>query len=83
MKKVPPEYPEDARRARIQGQVVMKALIDKKGNVQDLTLVSGHSMLVRAALKAVKQWKYKPYLLNGEAVAVETQIVVNFTLSPR
>jgi TonB family protein len=81
VKKVPPAYPENARIARIQGSVVLKALIDKDGNIEDLTLISGHPMLAPAAIEAVKQWKYKPYLLNGQPVKVETQIVVNFQLS--
>jgi len=79
--KVQPQYPEDARQARIQGSVVLKALIDKNGDVEELTLVSGHPLLAPAAIEAVKQWQYKPYLLNGQAVKVETQIVVNFQLS--
>ena len=79
--KVPPHYPEDARQARIQGTVVLKALIDTNGDVEDLTLVSGHPLLAPAALEAVKQWKYKPYLLNGQPVKVETQIMVNFQLA--
>lgn len=81
VKKVPPAYPENARIARIQGSVVLKALIDKDGSIEDLTLVSGHPMLAPAAIEAVKQWKYKPYLLNGRPVKVDTQIVVNFQLS--
>jgi protein TonB len=76
-----PIYSEFARQAGIQGSVVLQALIDKNGNIEDLTLVSGHPVLAPAATKAVKQWKYKPYLLNGQAVKVETQIVVNFYLS--
>jgi len=79
--KVPPAYPENARIARIQGSVVLRALIDKDGAVEDLTLISGHPMLEPAAIEAVRQWKYKPYLLNGQPVKVETQIVVNFQLS--
>jgi TonB family protein len=79
--KVPPQYPDDAKQARIQGQVVLKALIDKNGDVEDLSLVSGHPLLAPAAIEAVKQWKYKPYLLNGQPVKVETQILVNFQLS--
>jgi TonB family protein len=79
--KVQPQYPESARQARIQGSVVLKAVIDKNGGVEELTLVSGHPLLAPAALEAVKQWKYKPYLLNGQAVKVETQIVVNFQFS--
>jgi protein TonB len=80
IKKVPPDYPDIAKQARVQGQVVMKAVIDKNGDIEDLTLVSGHPMLAPAALAAAKQWKYKPYLLNGQPVKVETQITVNFSL---
>lgn len=79
--KVPPDYPADAREARVQGQVILQALIDKNGDVEKLTLVSGHPLLAPAAIEAVKQWKYKPYLLNGQPVKVETQILVNFQLS--
>lgn len=79
--KVQPQYPDDARKAGIQGQVVLQALIDKNGDVEELTLVSGHPSLAPAAIEAVKQWKYKPYLLNSQPVKVETQIVVNFQLS--
>lgn len=81
IKKVAPRYPDDAKQARVQGQVVLRAEIDKNGDIQSLTLVSGHPMLAPAAIEAVKQWKYKPYLLEGRPVAVETQIIVNFTLS--
>jgi len=81
IKTVPPQYPKDARKARIQGAVVLKALIDKEGNVEDVTLISGDPKLAPAAIDAVKQWRYKPYLLNGEPVWVETQVTVNFTLS--
>lgn len=79
--KVQPTYPSDARAARIQGSVVMNAVIDRSGNVQNLTVVSGHPLLAQAALDAVRQWKYQPYLLNGSPVEVDTQITVNFTLS--
>jgi TonB family protein len=79
--KVAPTYPDLARSARIQGTVVMKALISKTGEVESLELISGHPMLAPAALEAVKQWKYRPYMLNGNAVAVETLIKVNFALS--
>jgi TonB family protein len=81
VKKVNPQYPPDARKARIQGTVVMRALISKAGDIAKLDVVSGHDMLVPAAMEAVHQWKYKPYLLNGQAVEVDTEIVVNFTLS--
>lgn len=78
---VPPQYPEDARAIRIQGTVVLKGLIGKDGKIKELTTVSGHPLLAPAALKAVKQWKYKPYLLNGQPVEVETQISITFQLS--
>lgn len=81
IKKVTPDYPEGARKARVQGAIILQAIIDKDGNVLDLNLVSGHPMLAPAAIRAVKQWKYKPYLLNNQPVEVETQITVNFTLS--
>ena len=76
-----PTYPPLARAARVQGEVVLSAVIDTNGQIQNLTLVSGHPMLVPAALDAVKQWRYKPYLLNGQPVEVETTITVIFTLS--
>jgi periplasmic protein TonB len=81
IRKIQPNYPPLARQARIQGQVVLQAEISKDGTIQNLQLISGHPMLAPAAIEAVKQWRYKPYLLNGEPVAVETQVVVNFTLS--
>ncbi len=78
---VKPSYPPLARQARIQGTVVLQALISKDGSIQNLHLVSGHPMLAPAAIDAVKQWRYKPYYLNGEPVEVETTINVNFTLA--
>jgi periplasmic protein TonB len=81
IKKVQPNYPQLAKQARIQGTVVLQAEISKDGTIQNLQLISGHPMLAPAAIEAVKQWRYKPYLLNGEPVAVETQVVVNFSLS--
>jgi periplasmic protein TonB len=81
VKKVQPVYPPLARQARIQGTVLLRAQIGKDGSIQNLQLVSGHPMLVQSALDAVKQWKYKPYLLNGEPVEVDTEVAVNFTLS--
>jgi len=81
IKKVQPNYPPLARQARIQGQVVLHAEISKEGTIQNLQLISGHAMLAPAAIEAVKQWRYKPYLLNGEPVAVETEVIVNFSLS--
>ena len=81
IRKVQPTYPPLARQARIQGQVLLQAEISKDGTIQNLRLISGHPMLTSAAIEAVKQWRYKPYILNGEPVEVETQITVNFTLS--
>jgi TonB family protein len=78
--KVNPTYPPDARDQRIQGVVLLQATIDKEGNVASLQLISGHPLLAPAAIEAVKQWKYRPYLLNGNPVEVNTQIQVNFTL---
>lgn len=76
-----PVYPPLARRARVQGQVVLKALIGKDGSVEKLQAISGHPMLVPAAIAAVKQWKYKPYLVDSQPVQVETEVHVNFSLS--
>jgi TonB family protein len=81
MTRVNPVYPPLAWDARIQGQVVVKARIDVDGSVGSVQLVSGHPMLAQSVIDAVKQWKYMPYLLNGGPVPVDTQIVVNFTLS--
>src|SRR5207244_2016336 len=78
--KVPPIYPPDAKAARIQGSVVIGVIIGKDGNIQSEHLVSGHPLLAPAAMDAVKQWKYRPYILNGNPVEVDTQITVNFTL---
>ena len=78
--RVEPTYPPLAQQARIQGVVVLTALIDKGGNIQHLQIVSGHPLLAPAAIEAVKQWRYKPFLLNGQAVEVETTVTVNFHL---
>jgi protein TonB len=80
IKKVQPNYPPLARQARIQGSVLLQAEISKDGTIENLRLISGHPMLAPSAIEAVKQWRYKPYILNGEPVEVETQITVNFTL---
>ena len=79
--KVQPNYPPLARTARVQGAVQLAAIIDKDGTIANLHVISGHPLLTQAALDAVKQWRYKPYILNGEPVQVDTQITVNFTLS--
>ena len=76
-----PTYPTLARAARVQGEVVLSAVIDTNGTDPEPQLVSGHPMLVPAAIAAVEQWRYKPYLLNGQPVEVETTITVIFSLS--
>jgi len=76
-----PDYPQLAKMARIQGVVRLEAIISKDGTIQDLKVVSGHPLLVKAALEAVQRWRYQPTLLNGEPVEVVTEIDVNFTLA--
>jgi periplasmic protein TonB len=78
---VPPQYPPEAGRARIEGTVVLMALIDKDGTVKDVRVESGLPLLAQAAIDAVKQWRYKPYLMDGEPVEVDSRITINFTLS--
>jgi protein TonB len=81
LRKISPVYPPLARSARVQGSVKFTATISKDGNIENLTLTSGHPLLVNAAREAVLQWKYRPTLLNGQPVEVVTDITVNFTLS--
>lgn len=80
IKKVTPRYPQNALSMRIQGAVNLEATINKEGIIKNLKVVSGDAVLGRAAAEAVKQWRYKPYYLNGEPVEIETQITVNFKL---
>jgi protein TonB len=79
--RVVPVYPPLAKSARIQGAVEFTALISKDGRIENLQLVHGHPLLVKAAREAVEQWKYRPTLLNGVPVEVITDIIVNFTLN--
>lgn len=81
IRRVEPVYPPLARSARIQGAVVLAAIISKAGSIEHLQVLSGHPMLVKAAVDAVSQWRYRPYVLNGEVIEVETQITVNFKLN--
>jgi TonB family protein len=81
IRKVTPVYPADAKSARIQGTVQLNATIAPDGTVQDLQVTSGHPLLAQAALDAVRQWVYRPTLLNGAPVTVVTTIDVNFTLA--
>jgi len=78
IRRVEPQYPQMARVAHIQGDVMLQATISKTGTIENLHGVSGHPILIQAALDAVRQWKYKPYELNGEPVEVETTIKVQF-----
>jgi periplasmic protein TonB len=79
-KRVQPVYPSTALRMRIEGSVQLLATISKTGNITSIKVESGEPLLTRAATDAVKQWKYKPYLLNGEPVEIQTQITVDFKL---
>ena len=81
IRKVQPTYPPLARSARIQGSVVLVAIISKEGAIENLHVLAGHPLLVRAAIDAVQQWRYRPYILNSEPIEVETQITVNFSLA--
>jgi protein TonB len=79
--RIQPDYPIIARQARVQGQVVLRAMISREGTIENLQVLSGPPMLVRAAVDAVRQWRYRPYVLNGEPIEVETEVRVNFVLS--
>ncbi len=81
LSQVIPMYPAQAKQDRVQGTVQLQIIIDKEGHVTDISLLGGPEALVQAAVDAVKQWTYKPTLLNGEPVRVETTVNVNFTLS--
>ncbi|MGH9512944.1 MAG: energy transducer TonB [Terriglobales bacterium] len=78
---VKPVYPRLAQVMGVQGDVVLQAVIGKDGRIENLHAVSGNPLLVKAALDAVQQWRYRPYRLNGEPVEVETQITVRFNMS--
>ncbi|MFY9841798.1 MAG: energy transducer TonB [Terriglobales bacterium] len=79
--RVQPSYPPLAREARVQGTVELRAIISKAGTIENLVVIRGHPMLSAAAIAAVRQWRYRPYLLNNEPIEVETEITVNFLLS--
>jgi len=78
---VQPNYPLLAKQMKVQGAVVLQALIDKTGGIEDLHVISGPAILAEAARQAVKQWHFKPYFQSGEAVETEARITVNFTIS--
>jgi len=78
---VQPNYPLLAKEMKVQGAVVLEALIGRDGNIQDLHVLSGPTILSTAAREAVKQWRFRPYLQSGQAVETEARITVNFTIS--
>jgi protein TonB len=80
IRRVEPTYPELAKRARVQGKVVLVVTVDEEGNVTDIRVTTGHPLLDEAAVSAVKQWKYSPTLLNGEPVPVIANVTVFFNL---
>ncbi|MGZ4822447.1 MAG: energy transducer TonB [Terriglobales bacterium] len=80
LRQLRPAYPPMAISAHVQGAVVLSALISRTGEIENLQVLSGHPLLVAAAVEAVKHWRYRPCLLNGDPVEVETQITVNFSL---
>jgi protein TonB len=80
LQKTIPLYPPIAKAARVSGTVVLQATISKTGTIENLRVISGPQMLQQSALDAVKSWRYRPYLLNGEPVEVETTVNVVFTL---
>lgn len=79
--RVDPQYPPIAKITRTQGEVVLAAVIGRDGRIENLRTVSGHPYLVPAAVQAVQQWRYRPTMLNGQPVEVETQVTVRFTLA--
>ena len=79
--RVQPEYPALAKMARVQGAVVLHAIISKQGTIEGLEVISGPPALVPAAVEAVRQWRYRPYYLDDEPVEVDTQVTVNFVLA--
>jgi protein TonB len=80
-KKVPPKYPREAREKRIEGTVRLHVIISKEGKIQYVELVSGDPILAKSAVEAVRKWEYRPTLLNGEAVEVDTTVDVIFSLN--
>jgi protein TonB len=79
--RVEPVYPSIAKSTGVQGTVLIKALISSNGRIEQAQVISGSPLLAPAALEAIKQWRYRPYVLNGGTIEVETEITVNFVLS--
>ena len=80
IRRIEPQYPVIAKQIHLEGTVILNAVISRDGNIERVDVASGPALLALAARDAVRQWKYRPYFLNGEPVEVETQITVNFTL---
>jgi protein TonB len=80
VKQVQPAYPQNALRLHTEGSVELLATISKSGDITAVKILKGDSQLAQAAVTAVKQWKYKPYLLNGEPVEIQTEVTINFKL---
>jgi protein TonB len=78
IKRVQPKYPQAALAVHAQGAVQIEATINKEGTVTNVKVISGDPVLARAAVEAVRQWRYKPYYLDGDPVEIQTQITVNF-----
>ncbi len=78
VRKVQPLYPSEARRMRIEGDVVIDAVVTSQGEVQELKLISGHPVLAAAAMDAVRKWRYSPYMLNGKPIPKQTRITISF-----
>jgi protein TonB len=79
---VDPVYPPEGQAQKLHGAVVLQALIGRDGNVEDLKIVRGYFILGRAAIAAVKQWRFQPYILNGHAASTQTTITINFSYPP-
>jgi protein TonB len=80
LQRVEPEYPEEARQQRIQGAVVLEVRIGRDGAIEEVKLVSGQPLLAKAAIAAVKQWRFKPRLENGQPVGMQTRVTLNFRI---
>lgn len=80
IRRVQPGYPDAARLMHLSGEVRLRAIIATDGSVRELTLLSGNPLLAQSAMAAVREWRYRPTLLNGEAVPVETYITVSFVM---
>ena len=78
--RVEPEYPELAKRTRVSGMVILEVIVSEAGTVEDVTVIRGHPLLNEAAIRAVRQWKYSPYFLNGEPIPVTATVTVKFVL---